>query len=52
MKKVYSAPATEKIEFNYADTVTASGSGHKYRLYTDKYFGCRETETDIWVDDP
>lgn len=51
MKKDYVTPKAEKIEFNYSDTVTAS-SGHKYRLYTDTYFGCRETETDIWVDDP
>ena len=51
MKKDYVTPKAEKMEFNYSDTVTAS-SGHKYRLYTDGYFGCRETETDIWVDEP
>ena len=51
MKKDYTTPKAEKMEFDYSDTVSAS-SGHKYRLYTDKYFGCRETETDIWVDEP
>ena len=51
MKKAYAAPVAEKLDFNYQDTVVAS-SGHKYRLYTDGYFACRETETDIWVDDP
>ena len=50
--KEYTTPKAEKLEFNYSDTVTASGQGHKYRLYTDNYYGCRTTETDIWVDDP
>ena len=51
--KEYTTPKAEKLEFDYKDVVTASGSqGHKYRLYTDGYFGCRETPTDIWVDDP
>ena len=49
--KTYTTPIAEKLEFNYKETVTAS-NGHKYRLYTDHYFGCRETETDIWVDEP
>jgi hypothetical protein len=48
----YKTPIAEKLTFDYTETVVASGSsGHKYRLYTDGYFGCRETETDIWVDD-
>ena len=51
MKRQYTTPRAEKLEFNYEENVMASG-GHKYRLYTDGYFGCRETETDIWVDDP
>ena len=51
MKEAYIAPVAEKLVFDYTDTVVAS-SGHKYRLYTDGYYGCRETETDIWVDDP
>ena len=51
MKKEYVKPAATKLEFDYRDVVTAStGSGHKYRLYTDGYFACRETETDIWID--
>ena len=53
MKRKYVAPQVQKLEFNYSNTVTASNTpGHKYRLYTDGYFGCRETETDIWVDEP
>lgn len=53
MKKEYTAPNAEKLEFNYEETVTASSTpGHKYRLYTDGYFACRETATDIWVDEP
>ena len=51
MKKDYTEPKAEKLEFSYDENVTAS-CGHKYRLYTDKYTGCRETETDIWVDEP
>lgn len=53
MKKTYFTPNAERLEFDYTDAVVASGGqGHKYRLYTDGYYGCRETETDIWVDDP
>ena len=50
--KNYETPKAEKLEFDYTETVTASNSGHKYRLYTDGYFGCREVATDTWVDDP
>ena len=49
--KRYIMPKAEKLEFNYSENVVASGNGHKYRLYTDGYYACRETETDIWVDD-
>ena len=51
MKRKYETPRAEKLEFEYADSVTASGtdSGHKYRLYTDGYYACRETETNTWV---
>ena len=53
MKRNYRHPMAEKLTFDYEENVVASGSqGHKYRLYTDGYFGCRETETDIWVDEP
>lgn len=52
MKKTYNQPEAVKLEFDYTNVVAASGQGHKYRLYTDQYYGCRETETDIWVDDP
>lgn len=52
MKKSYKTPLAEQLDFDYTETVVASGSstGHKYRLYTDGYFACREKETDIWVD--
>ena len=50
MKKKYITPMVEKMEIDIKDNITAS-SGHKYRLYTDKYYACRETETDIWVDE-
>ena len=46
--KEYKTPVAEKVVFDYSDNVVAS-SGHKYRLYTDGYFGCRETPTDVWV---
>ena len=51
MKKEYTKPEVEKMVFNFEDNVVAS-NGHKYRLYTDMYYACHETETDIWVDDP
>ena len=34
----YTTPIAEKLTFDYTDTVVASGSGHKYRLYTDTYY--------------
>lgn len=52
MKKEYESPKAEKLEFNYADTVTASGgkcSGGIYRMYTHGYDNCREKETEVWV---
>ena len=49
MKKNYMQPQAEKCEFDYTNTVTASSQGHKYRLYTDGYYGCRTTETNKWV---
>ena len=53
MKKQYNKPEIEILRFDYQDIITASNEqGHKYRLYTDMYFACRETPTDIWVDDP
>lgn len=48
----YTTPVAEKLTFDYQETVAASGNGHKYRLYTDTYYGCNTTETDIWVDEP
>lgn len=48
MKKDYIAPKAVKLEFDYAENVTAS-QGHKYKKYTDKYTGCREVDTGEWV---
>jgi len=51
MKKEYVTPAATKLEFDFTSNVIASGGqGHKYRLYTDGYFACREKATDIWID--
>ena len=53
MKKTYTKPAAEKMDFDFSSNVFASGEqGHKYRLYTDSYYGCREKATEIWVDEP
>ena len=41
---------TYALDFDFSDNVTAS-SGHKYRKYTDNYFGCKEVATDEWFDD-
>ena len=50
MKKDYTAPKAVKLEFDYAENVTASQApGHKYQKYTDGYYACRETPTGIWV---
>ena len=54
MEGKYIKPMAEKIEFNYTEQVAAASNsqGHKYRLYTDGYYACHETATDIWVDEP
>ena len=50
MKKTYETPKVEKMEFDYSDTVVASKcTGSIYREYDDSYTGCKETETDNWV---
>jgi hypothetical protein len=53
MKKMYIRPMAEKLTFDYMENVVASGAehGHRYRLYTDGYYACHETATDIWVDE-
>lgn len=50
MKRKYVSPSAEKLDFDFSENVTAS-SGHKYRKYTDNYFGCKEVATDEWFDD-
>ena len=39
MKKAYEAPKAEKMEFDYRESVTASGpcSGGIYRMFVDGY---------------
>ena len=54
MKKTYETPKAEKLEFDYSNTVAASGarsgcSGGIYRAFTHGYSNCHERETDIWV---
>ena len=46
MKKTYEAPKAEKLEFDYTDTVTASGL--ELQEYVNGYKGCNETATDNW----
>lgn len=49
MKKEYETPRADKMEFDYSETVTASGqSGWSLREYINGYTGCRETATDNW----
>ena len=52
MKKEYEAPKAEKLEFDYSDAVTASGtqcSGGIYQMYTHGYTNCHEQSTQVWV---
>ena len=54
MKKIYEAPKAEKLEFDYADTIVASGPGIQcssgaYQLYTHGYTGCKENPSGQWV---
>jgi len=53
LKTVKLRIALEEIPFqselDYTNVITASSNGHKYRLYTDGYYACRETETNKWV---
>ena len=49
MKKIYSNPVAEKLDFSYSNNVTAS-DGYQYRKYIDNYVGCKETPTDEWFD--
>lgn len=49
MKKEYVTPRADKMEFDYSDNVTASGtSGWTLREYVQGYKGCNEVETDNW----
>ena len=51
MKKEYKAPKVEKIEFEYSETVVASGTGcgGEYLLYINGYDKCHETPTQEWA---
>lgn len=50
MKKRYDAPTAEKLEFDYTDTVVASGTSPNppHLMYVDAYIGCREIPTNQW----
>ena len=48
MKKIYEAPKAEKLEFDYTDTVAASGSEWEMHEFTDNISGCNSTPTDNW----
>ena len=48
MKKEYVTPRADKMEFNYTENVTASGSGFTLREYVQGYKGCNQTPTDNW----
>ena len=48
MKKAYTSPRADKMEFNYAENVTAASQGFTLREYVQGYNGCRETATDNW----
>ena len=47
MKKEYSAPQAEKIEFNYSDNVTASGKGTLTDQASTAWWKCETRYTDI-----
>ena len=51
MKKEYTIPMAEKLEFNYSETITASGHGSASWLHTDNYNNCHDTPSDppIWI---
>ena len=51
MKQDYGTPKAEKMEFDYSETITASGaSGHAYQKYIDAAYGCQTTPTGEWYD--
>lgn len=49
MRKEYEAPKAEKMEFNYLESVVASGCGGVWREYTDGFEGCKSKETEHWI---
>ena len=53
MKKEYESPKAEKMEFNYSDTVVASGSGCGWRITKGdyNYVGCEEITITTWAQD-
>lgn len=48
MKKEYESPKAEKMEFNYSETVVASGCGGIFQKYVDGFEGCNTTPTNEW----
>lgn len=53
MKKEYESPKAEKMEFNYSETVVASGSGCGWRITKGdyNYVGCEEITLKTWAQD-
>ena len=52
MKKEYESPKAEKMEFNYSETVVASGGCRWYITESDwNYVGCTEVTIKTWVGD-
>ncbi len=50
MKKEYESPKAEKMEFNYSETVVASGTGCGWRITKGdyNYVGCEENTYQTW----
>ncbi len=50
MKKAYESPKAEKMEYNYSETVVASGTGCGWRITKGdyNYVGCEEKTFETW----
>lgn len=51
MKKEYESPKAEKMEFNYSETVVASGTGCNFFItLTEVHEGCNMKEVTHWTE--
>ena len=48
MKKEYKSPKAEKMEFNYSETVVASGGCNYFITMTEVPEGCKDREVTHW----